>query len=243
MLIHTRGIVFRTVKFGETSVIADIYTEDKGLHTFVAGGVRSARARMPFNLFQPMQVVDLVAYYREDPNAMNRLKELRAEVIFQRIPYDVSRGAVVLFLAEVCRKCIREAEENRPLFEFLLHQLIWLDSTEGSIANTPVAFLVQLCGFLGFQPEWPETDGPFFFDLREGLFHEGPPVHGAYLGPETTADLMAMMQATREESASHVLDRFQRKRLLQGLLQYYQWHVPGFEGIHTPEVMEWVWGG
>jgi hypothetical protein len=52
---------------------------------------------------------------------------------------------------------------------------------------------------------------------------------------------MAMMQATREESAVHVLDRFQRKRLLQGLLHYYQWHVPGFDSIHTPEVMEWVW--
>jgi hypothetical protein len=66
-------------------------------------------------------------------------------------------------------------------------------------------------------------------------------VHGAYLGPDATADLMAMMQATREESAVHVLDRFQRKRLLQGLLHYYQWHVPGFDSIHTPEVMEWVW--
>ena len=29
MLIKTRGIVFRVVKYGETSVIADIFTEEK----------------------------------------------------------------------------------------------------------------------------------------------------------------------------------------------------------------------
>ena len=54
MLIKTRGIVFRAVKYGETSVIADIFTEEKGLCSFIGGGVRSARARMPFNLFQSM---------------------------------------------------------------------------------------------------------------------------------------------------------------------------------------------
>lgn len=38
MQIKTRGIVFRSVKYGESSVIADIFTEEKGLHTFIAGG-------------------------------------------------------------------------------------------------------------------------------------------------------------------------------------------------------------
>ncbi|MFM7399399.1 MAG: DNA repair protein RecO, partial [Bacteroidota bacterium] len=74
MQLKTTGIVFRSVKYAETSVIADIFTEDKGLHTFIAGGVRSAKARMPYSLFQPMMVVDLVAYYRDDPNSMNRLR-------------------------------------------------------------------------------------------------------------------------------------------------------------------------
>ena len=109
MLLETIGIVFRTVKYGETSVIADIFTEEKGLHTFIGGGVRSARARMPFNLFQPMMVVDLVAYYRDDPNAMNRLKELRAGEVWQAIPFDIRRGAVALFMAEICRKSIQSA--------------------------------------------------------------------------------------------------------------------------------------
>jgi len=129
MQLKTTGIVFRSVKYAETSVIADIFTEDKGLHTFIAGGVRSARARMPYSLFQPMMVVDLVAYYRDDPNAMNRLREMRVAEVWQRIPFDIRRGAVALFMAEICRKCIQETEENRELFHFLIHTLRWLDQT------------------------------------------------------------------------------------------------------------------
>ena len=109
MVLETIGIVFRTVKYGETSVIADIFTAEKGLHTFIAGNVRSAKARMPFNLFQPMMVVEMVAYYRDDPTALNRLKELRAGEIWKAIPFDIRRGAVALFMAEICRKSIQSA--------------------------------------------------------------------------------------------------------------------------------------
>ena len=77
-MLKTKGIVFRTVKYGETSVITDIFTEEKGLHTFIGGGVRSAKARMPYSLFQPMMVVELVAYYKDDPNRMVSNKRINS---------------------------------------------------------------------------------------------------------------------------------------------------------------------
>ncbi|MDX2135842.1 MAG: DNA repair protein RecO [Saprospiraceae bacterium] len=242
MLLTTKGIVFRTVKYGETSVIADIFTEERGLHTFVGGRVRSPRSRMPFNLFQPMSVVEAVAYYRDDPGALNRLKEVRAAVVFTQIPFDVRRGAVALFMAEVCRKCIREAEKNSALFDFLLAYLLRLDDPDMPFAALPVQFLVQLSEHLGFQPEVPETGGDWFFDLREGLFSPESPRHGAFLTPEATADMLLLLHPDPDAPAIEAMGRDRRKRLLQGLLQFYRWHIPGFEGVHTPEVMEWVWG-
>ena len=141
MLLKTRGIVFRSLKYGETSVIADIFTEEKGLHTFIGGSVRTAKARMSYSLFQPMTIVDAVAYFRDEPNALNRLKELRADEVFQAIPFDIRRGAVALFMAEICRKSIQESEENRDLFQLLLDYLRWLDTTPQPIANLHLHFL------------------------------------------------------------------------------------------------------
>lgn len=243
MLLETTGIVFRTVKYGESSVIADIFTEEKGLHTFIAGGVRSAKARMPFSLFQPMMVVDMVAYFRDDPNAMNRLKELRAGEIWQSIPFDIRRGAVALFMAEICRKSIQETEENRELFNFLLEHLRWLDTSPHPIANLHLHFLLGLSGFLGFQPQVDsEMVGELFFDLKEGTFSPVPLSHRQQLEPEATDQMLAIFNASLENCHTVELTRAERKSLLHKLLQFYEFHVPGFSGANTPDILEMVMG-
>ncbi len=241
MLLKTRGIVFRTVKYGETSVIADIFTEDKGLHTFIAGSVRTAKARMPYNLFQPMMVVEMVSYFRDDADAMNRLKELRAGEVWSQIPFDIRRGAVALFMAEICRKSIQEAEENRELFDFLLENLRFLDTTDQPVAHLHLHFILQLSGFLGLLPVGePESDEEAFFDLKEGTFGSVPPMHPDYLEPEQTRQMLALLKLPLERCHELALNRAQRKNLLQRLLQFYQFHVPGFADVHTPDILEMV---
>ncbi len=238
-MLHTRGIIFRTVKYGETSAIADIFTEEKGLHTFIGGSVRTAKSRMPFNLFQPMTVVDMVAYFRDGTEGMHRLKELRASEVFSGIPFDIRRGAVALFMAEICRKCIHDHEPNPELFDFLLENLRWLDATESQIANQHLHFLVHLSAYLGFQPQG-EPEGEAFFDLREGDFTSVPPMHPLFLEPDETDRLLFFLHVPLDECPKLLLTRAERKSLLHRLLQFYQLHVPGFDGIHTPEVLELV---
>ncbi len=241
-MIKTLGIVFRTVKFGETSVISDIFTEEKGLHAFVAGSVRTAKSRMPFNLFQPMTIVEMVAYFRDDPNSVNRLKEIRAGHIFQSIPFDIRKGAVVLFMAEVCRKSIHETDENRPLFEYLADLLSFLDQTTEPIANIHLHFLLGLSAFLGFQPQDDDFDGEAFFDLKEGVFLPVPPMHPAYLSPELCAPMVDLLRSSLENCHEIEIPREIRRQLLGQLLQFYQYHVTGFSEIHTPEILEEVLG-
>lgn len=233
--------MFRTVKYGETSVIADIFTEEKGLHTFIGGNVRTAKARMSFSLFQPMTVVDAVAYFRDDPNALNRLKELRADEVFQGIPFDIRRGAVALFMAEICRKSIQESEENRELFHFLLDNLRWLDTTPHPIANLHLHFLLSLSGYLGFQPQTELASGQeSFFDLKEGVFLPVPPPHLFYLEPVQTQQILDLLEVPLDQCHTVKLARPERKALLQRLLQFYHLHVTGFTDINTPDVLEMV---
>lgn len=238
-MLHTRGIIFRSIKYGETSVIADIFTEDKGLRSFIGGSVRTAKSRMPFSLFQPMMVVDLVAYFRDADGHLNRLKEMRASEIFQKIPFDIKRGAIALFMAEICQKSIHAGEENPELFDFLLDQLHWLDSTPHPIANQHLHFLLHLSGFLGFQPQG-EANGPVFFDLQEGVFLAEAPPHTLYLQPEQAMPLLDLLNSPLAQCHEVALSRSERKALLRGLLQFYQLHVPGFTEINTPAVLEMV---
>jgi len=239
MLIHTRGIVFRSLKYGETSVIADIFTEEKGLRSFIAGSVRKAKSSMSYGLFQPMTVVDLIGYFRDDLDHLNRLKEMRAAEVFSGIPFDIRRGAVALFMAEICRKSIHAGDENPELFDFLLDNLRRLDTTSQPVANLHLHFLLHLPAYLGFQPQY-EQDGEVFFDLKEGVFGPVPPLHTLYLEPQQAMPLLDLLHTPLEQCHKIALTRSERKALLHGLLQFYQLHVPGFEGVNTPEILEMV---
>jgi len=242
MLISSRGIVFRTVKYGETSVIADIFTEEKGLQTFIGGSVRTAKSRMPFNLFQPMSVVEIVANYRSDGQRLHRLKELRAAEIFTAIPFEIRLGAVTLFMAEICRKCIHDHEPNPELFAFLLDYLRLLDRTPNPIANLHLHFLLSLAGFLGFQPhaEYEDQSGHIYFDLKEGVFTPERPFSSAFLEPAGTGKMLELMSAPLELCHEIILTRSERKALLGKLLQFYEMHVPGFSGVNTPDILDMV---
>lgn len=243
MLLKTRGIVFRAIRYGETSVIADLFTEEKGLHTFIAGSVRTAKSRMPFSLFQPMMVVDCVAYYRNDPGALNRLKEIKADMVLSGIPFDIRRGAVALFMAELCRKCIHEEEENRELFDFLINQINWLDQTSYPIANIHLHFLLHLSEFMGFQPVLDsdlQHSRELFFDLKEGSFTSTPPLHTHYIEPEATRHMLELLESSLENCHEVQMNKDQRKSLLFSMLRFFELHVPGFTGINTPEILEMV---
>jgi DNA repair protein RecO (recombination protein O) len=239
-MLHTQGIVIRTIKYGESSIIADIFTEEKGLCTFIGGSVRTARSRMPFSLFQPMTVVDLVSYWKDDENAMHRLKECKAGLVWTGIPFDLKKGAVALFMAEVLRKCLHAGDNNEVLYEDLLRILRFLDETPGPVANLHLHFLTQMAGHLGFQPQVDETDPLPYFDLKEGASTTHPPVHGQYMGVRETENLTTLCTVSLAEAAALSMPYSDRKMLLNKLLLYYQLHVAGFDEIHTPAVLEMV---
>jgi DNA repair protein RecO (recombination protein O) len=241
MLLKTRGIVFRTLKYGESSVITDIFTEEKGLHSFIASGVRTVKSKMHFNLFQPMSVLDMVTYYRDDRTTLHRIKELRADYLFQSIPFDIKKGSICLFLAEICQKALQDVDENRPLFEYLIDTLVFLDTTQNPIANIHLHFMMGLSEFMGFQPSADFEEGDLlYFDLKEGTFSRTPAIHGNIMEPQDTQKMFFLLKNPIEECHKLQMTRQERKLLLQHFLRFYQQHIPEFSEVKTPEILEAV---
>jgi DNA repair protein RecO (recombination protein O) len=242
-MLQTRGIVFRTVKYGETSIIADIYTEEKGLQSFIGGNVRSARSAMPYSMFQPMQVIELVSYFKDSGKSLHRLKEVRLAQHFERIPFDVRRGAITLFMAEVLRKCIREEQEDPAFFAFLVDTLTLLDAPDCPLPLMPAWLLAQLTDWLGIRPSGElEPDGEtVFFDLREGATTHTPSPFSEQMDTVTTQYLFQMLEATDLHQLQ--IPAAARKTLLDGLLKYYAFHVDKFNQVNAHEVLNTVFHG
>ncbi|WP_273447039.1 DNA repair protein RecO [Neolewinella agarilytica] len=241
MLLKTRGLILRAIKYGDSSLILEVYTEERGIRKYIVGGVRKARSQTPASLVQPLNLVDLVAYEREGKD-MTRLKEVRPAHVYTRIPFDVMRGTVGLFMLEVARNTIREQEDNPALFQFLYDSFVFLDTTEGPIATIHLHFLLELSAHLGFLPSGQYSAETPLFDLKEGQFIAGFPGHTEYLDDQKAELMFRLLHAHREELAAISSTRENRQSLLTDLVRFYRHHVEGMREINSLEVLRAVMG-
>ena len=239
MLLKTRGIVFRAIKYSETSLIVDIYTEARGLRKYIISGVRKARSSVSAGLFQVMSLVEIVAYEREGKD-LNRLKEIRPAYIFTTIPFDLRKGAVGLFMAEIARKTIREAEENQPLFEFFFTSFQYLDQTTHPVGNLHLHFMLELTTFLGFTPGGDFSPETAYFDLQEGTFVTETGSHPHFLDVSLANILYQLLESNLANCHEVKIGREERRKLLQSLLDYYRLHMESFPEINAHLILQEV---
>lgn len=241
----TRGIVLRSVKYGETSVIVSVFTELFGVQSYLVNGVRtgSRKSGTRANLFQPAAILELVVYHNEQKN-LQRIKEYRWAVLYEQLFYDVFKGSVATYMIELLSKCLKQPEPNTELFYFMEDVLTHLDRASPAIvANFPLFYAVHLANFFGFRIADEFSEEAPYLDLQEGLFVPQAPHHSMYLDTglsEITAHLLKVMQP--EELTDLKLQVGTRRSLLQYFETYYALHVPEFGHLRSLPVLQEVLG-
>lgn len=239
MLHKTKGIVLRTVDFSDTSIITKIYTEEFGIQSYLVKGAKRKNASVKSNLFQPLSLLDLVAYKKEGKQ-LQTLKEAKPEIHFASIHSEPSKTSILFFLNEILIKCLHEEENNPELFSFIHETIQTLDSTEKKFNNIHLIFLVRFSRFLGFYPQGKLSDTTSVFDLREGRFIHAEPLHHDYLTRENSKLLSKIILSNYYSMQDLILSGKERKSLLEILLRYYELHLSHMASISSHKVLEQI---
>ena len=244
--IHkTRGIVLRTVRYGETSVIVSILTELFGLQSYLVNGVRTytRKGSGKANLFQPTAILDLVVYHNE-LKQLQRIKEFRWGHLYKHVLTDVTRNAVALFMIELLTKCLKQPESNTDLFHFAEDAFIHLDESSGSItANFPLFFALHLPVFFGFRIDDNYSTINQYLDLQEGSFVPAAPSHPHFLEDRhawTTSQLLKVQHPA--DLADIKLNHEFRRELLFAYERFYALHIQDFGSMKTLPVLKEILG-
>lgn len=149
MLYKTRGIVFRFTKYGESSIIVNIFTELFGLQSYIVNSVRSRTSKNRIALYQPLTLLELVVYHRANAN-INRIKEVKCLYPYQSIHLDIRKSAVALFINELVNKTIKEESHAEEMCNFMIKSFVTLDQLDNQVENFHLRFLLKLSRLLGF---------------------------------------------------------------------------------------------
>lgn len=246
MLHKTKGLVLRSVKYGESSLIVSMYTELFGMQSYMVNGVRSASLKQPYraNLFQPATLLDLVVY-QNDRSTLQRIKEFKWALIYNEIYRNVHKNTVALFMTEVLQKCLNQPEANPDLYGFLEDVLTHLDEGDQTVtANFPLYFLIHLAHFLGFRIDDTFNELNSILDLREGRFVSVRPMHSSYLeGPMSEITCQVLRTQHPQELVQLQINRETRKALLDAYLSFYMFHQPGFGNLKSIPVLHALYEG
>ncbi len=241
MLHKTRGIVFKTTNYGESSVIVQVFTEKFGLQSYLINGVKKPRAKIHRNMLQPLHLLDMVVYHKAGGN-LQRVAELKNEPVLQTIPYDTVKTAIVMFLDEVLYKAVKHQATDENLFGFIFHGVEWLDHQQSGMANFHLLFLLKLTRYMGFYPEVNQDADAEFFDLKEGVFKRYKPNHALYLAAPHTRNFNLLLLSSFDELGGVKLSNDERRYLIDKLLLYYSLHIENFGNIQSHQILEDVLG-
>jgi len=239
----TKGVVLRTVKYGETSIIAAIYTELFGLQSYLVNGVRTSSKKGPgkASLFQPGAILDLIVYHNELKN-LHRIKEFKWGYLYKNIFSNIFKNSVALFMVELLTKTIKQPEQNTDLFHFIEDAFLHLDeSDQNVVANFPLFFSLHLATIYGFRLSDEYTPQNNYLDLQEGEFVHEQPVHPYFLAEPhsyTTSQLLKT-QLPHELNAIQ-LNKEARRILMIAYQQFYALHIHDFGSMKTLPVLQEV---
>ena len=232
MLKSTEGIVVRTVKYGETSVILDLLTPEDGIRSFIMGGVRKRKKGNVASKVQVLNLVTIQAYIKNN-DRLSRIKELSYNYIYKSIPFDVVKSSIAIFLIEVCRKTVKASSDSHALYQFVVKGLIHLDNLNSGIAHFHIGFLLDLGRHLGFEITNNYGDSSPYFSIKEGSFVNARDNYPLSLSKEVSFHLSKYLvdQDYRDTN------RMDRKEIIITLIDFYKYHLDDFGDIKSLEVL------
>ena len=233
------GIVLQSLRYGDSSLIVKIYTRNHGLKSYMVKGAFNKSSKSRVALFQNLHLINYIETGRPNKGTLGYLKDVQLSLNYQSIPFDMNKGAILMYISELLVKTLTGQEQNEALFDFIVQSMQWLDLVADGYANFPLFFTLELTRHLGFYPKSNYQSG-YCFDMMEGSFVQDYPLHPYYFDAEAALLFSKILDASIDQVYSLPMRVAQRRELLDGLSVFMRLHAPVMRDFHSHEVLRLV---
>ncbi|MBR5155763.1 MAG: DNA repair protein RecO [Clostridia bacterium] len=150
-LIKTSGIVLRTTKYGETSLIVTLLTRDFGKVSAIANGVRTKKSRLLAGL-QLFAYSEIVMYKAKQKNGLYHLDEMNVLESFSGVRGALDKMAYATYFAEVANGALSEDSPDDEVLSLVLNTLYMVDRGLSDYEKIKTVFEWRLSAVLGYAP-------------------------------------------------------------------------------------------
>ena len=234
-IYKTDGIVIKSMKYGESSLILDMYTLEKGLRTFIVNGIRGKHSKAA--IYQMMNQLSIVAY-DSGADKINRIKEAKLGVIYNGLGRDMVKSSIGVYIMDLFKQSVKEHEANQELYNFLRNTLNHIDHTNDSLGMYPILFTLAFTEQLGFYPQNNYSPQTPQFSLLDGAFISDSEAREYTLPTDLSHSLSTVLTHLENGQAIQIPGRTLRNELLKQLVNFYKIQLDGFGELRSLEVIQ-----
>ncbi|HRH10080.1 MAG TPA: DNA repair protein RecO [Bacteroidia bacterium] len=236
MRISDKAIVLQAIRYGDRKYILKLYTRDHGLLSVSAVTGSSAKSKLKPAMILPLSLLEIELIMKQNKE-VQQLNEASCYYISENIPGNMAKLGIAQFVNEIIIKTCKEHSANHSLFDFIESFLKYLNECDDGYNNLHIYFLMEMCRYLGIEPNNNYSQSESYFDVREGKFSSMQLPFP--LGLDKPAS--SLLSKTIEADLTKIkLSKEERNQLLEILLAYFQMHIPGFSTPKSHTVLKEV---
>lgn len=233
----TVGVVLKSFKYGDTSAIVYLYTQDFGMKSFLIKGFFSPKNKQAKVLRFPFVQVEL-SFSPNNGSSLQPLYQYNVVNAYAEMHQNPIKLLMLQFLAEVLYVVLKEDEPNQQIFNFIKEQITLFSAKREHFADFHLIFLLEMTSYLGFFPNLDRSLG-IYFDLEEGKFSEQK-IGTFILNENNSIYWLKLCNTLFSLTYENQFNQSVRQILLGNLLDYYRLHVPGFREPKSLEIIKEV---
>lgn len=240
MITKTEAIVLRTVDYGESSLIATLFTRTHGKIAVIARGARKPKSK--FAAFLVTGQLLEVVYYMKNTRSVQTLSDASYIVKMNELRTNLQKMAVMITTLELASQVIHENEVNEPVFDFLKKMLSWLNDRESVSKNIFPYIQIRLAQLLGIglQPEVKQKQSVNrFLNIQSGTLsdvQEGGDV--VMLTEPQFAFVYKSLHSMSSSIFEMELNSQELRNLIQYLDRYFRFHIEGIKPRKSDKIFD-----
>lgn len=236
MLSNLQCIILRTIRHNDQTSVVTAFSLQHGKIGFLSPAGNSREAIRRRALQMPLSIIDCIA----DDRGGHDLFVLRD--VSRSGGFDFSenpqRSVTALFIADFLNNVLKERQPDEALYNYIQEAIRRLGEIKGAaLANFHIAFMLGLQPFFGIVPDFTTYRRGRVFDMRDGVFRATPPLHGKFLDREEAAFANLFSRMTLRNMGLFRLNRDQRNRAVDVILQFYSIHLGDLRALQSLDVV------
>ena len=235
MLHTTQGIVLHNVKYSDKRIISKIYTKDFGLLRLNITVGNAPKSKIKAGIIQPLSQLEFILSIKENKE-VHQLVEAKSIYSYQHLSTDFYKLCIAQFINEVLYRCLKEQTRNEELYEFVTNIFQWLDSNDKNFSDLHLYFLFAFSKYLGFYPLNNYSPANKYFDAREGQYHSYSQSFPLSFDEKQSRLFLQLFSFSLNDHQP--FNRMDRLDLLECLMVYYKFHIPGLNEFKSFNVLQ-----